>query len=102
MTTATGTADIFIRPDALHPGILRFIQTSALADLTTVEQHPNGWARVAPNFPVAAWSDGEQTLWGILGSLVEGDLHRAFDRLDGRNLTALCALFADWRGAVLA
>jgi hypothetical protein len=90
ITTATPATELFVRPDLFAPPILRFVADSALAGCTTVETHPNGWARIAPRWPVAGFSSGEQVLWRLLGSLIEGDLHAAFDRLSTVNLRALC------------
>lgn len=93
MTTATDEA-VTIRPDLLAPALLRFVRDSCLSNCTKTEQHPNGWAVVSPLWPPAGFSTGEKIAWGILGALVSGDLHDAFDRFDTGSLRALAAVFA--------
>ena len=101
MTAATEADEaVYVRPDLLAPVVLRFVESSALSGCTTVEQHPNGWTRVAPRWPVAGWSTGEKLLWRLLTSLVGGDLHEAFDRLDAPSLRAVCDVLAFMREQV--
>lgn len=92
---------IYIPGDRLQTGILQFVQASALADCTTVETTASSIA-ITTSWPVAGFSTGELVAWSILRSLVDGDLRRAFDRLDTDSIGALVGCLTAVRDELVA
>ena len=102
MTDTRTVPDAITVSGRLHDALLAFVADTALSACTSIAPSGYGTDTVTALWPVEGWSTGERTLWRILRSLTEGDLFRAFDRCDVRNVEALCDVFAAMRAEVAA